>query len=132
MNKEILITINLIRLGFEKSIAIPSDMFFELLVNIPHMIEQIGLAKSKKQYADMWDSVNTSIVNRSNLSWFNSDNETKVLLRQYQILVALAAHLFEIPLMLSGDGLVEKIEDIGGINVTEQVENGSIPIEHFH
>ena len=132
MNKESLITINLIRLGFEKSIAIPSDMFFELLENIPHMIEQVGLAKSKKQYADMWDSVDTSIVNRSNLSWFNSDNETKVLLRQCQILVALAAHLFEIPLMLSGDGLVEKIEDIGGINVTEQVENGSIPIEHFH
>jgi hypothetical protein len=132
MNKESLITINLIRLGFEKFIAIPSDMFFELMENIPHMIERIGVDKSKKQYADMWESVDSSNENRSNLSWSDSDEETKVLLRQCQILVALAAHLFEIPLMLSGDGLVEKIEDIGGINVTEQVENGSIPIEQFH
>jgi hypothetical protein len=131
MNKESLITINLIGLGFEKSIDIPADMFFELMENIPHMIERIGVANSKKQYADMWDSVNSTIENRANLSWFNSDNETKVLLRRCQILVALAAYLFDIQLMLSGDGLVEKIEDIGGINITEQVENGSIPLEQF-
>jgi hypothetical protein len=77
-------------------------------------------------------AVHSTIENRSNLSWFNSDDETKVLLRRCQILVALAAHLFEIPLILSGDGLVVKIEDMGGINVTEQVENGTIPVEHFH
>jgi hypothetical protein len=129
MNNLNMITIGLQGLGFEKSVDIPADMFFELLENIPHMIERIGLSKSKKQYADMWDSVNSTIENRGNLSWFNSDNETKVLLRRCQILVALAAHLFEIPLILSGDGIVEKLEDIGGINVTEQVENGSIPIE---
>ena len=128
MNKESLITINLIGLGFEKSIDIPADMFFELMENIPHMIERIGVVNSKKQYADMWDSVNSTIENRANLSWFNSDNETKVLLRRCQILVALSAYLFDIQLMLSGDGLVEKIEDIGGINITEQVENGSIPM----
>jgi len=115
MNKESLITINLIRLGFEKSIAIPSDMFFELMENIPHMIERIGVDKSKKQYADMWNSVNSSIENQVNLSWLNSDQETKVLLRQCQILLALAAHLFDTPLMLSGDGLVDKIEAMGGI-----------------
>lgn len=131
MNKESLITINLIRLGFEKSIDIPADMFFELMENIPHMIERIGVVNSKKQYADMWNSVNSTIENRANLSWFNSDNETKVLLRRCQILVALSAYLFDIQLMLSGDGLVEKIEDIGGINITEQVENGSIPLEQF-
>ena len=132
MNKESLITINLIRLGFEKSIAIPSDMFFELMENIPHMIERMGVDKSKKQYADMWDSINSSIENKANLSWFNTDNETKTLLRRCQILIALAAYLFDTPLMLSGDGLVEKIEGIGGINVTEQVENGSIPMERFY
>ena len=77
-----MITIGLQRLGFEKSIDIPADMFFELMENLPHMIERIGLAKSKKQYADMWDSVDSSIENRNNLSWFNSDNETKALLRQ--------------------------------------------------
>ena len=115
MNKENLTTISLIRLGFEKSIDIPADMFFELLENIPHMIERIGSAKSKKQYADMWDSVDSSIENQVNLSWLNSDQETKVLLRRCQILLALAAHLFEIPLMLSGDGLVDKIEAMGGI-----------------
>jgi len=131
MNNLNMITIGMQRLGFEKSIDIPADMFFELMENLPHMIERIGLAKSKKQYADMWDSVDSSIENRNNLSWFNSDNETKALLRQCQVLAALAAHLFEIPLMLSGDGLVEKIEGIGGINITEQVENGSIPKEQF-
>ena len=131
MNKENLTTISLTRLGFEKSIDIPADMFFELLENIPHMIERIGSAKSKKQYADMWDSVDSSIENQVNLSWLNSDQETKVLLRRCQILLALAAHLFEIPLMLSGDGIVEKLEGIGGINITEQVENGSIPMEQF-
>ena len=132
MIKENLITISLTRLGIEKSIDIPADMFFELMETIPNMIERIGLAKSKKQYADMWDSVNSTIGNRSNLSWSNSDEETKFLLRRCQVLAVLAAHLFEIPLMLSGDGLVMKIEDIGGINVTGQVENGSIPIEQFH
>ena len=131
MNKENLTTISLTRLGFEKSIDIPADMFFELLENIPHMIERIGSAKSKKQYADMWDSVDSSIENQVNLSWLNSDQETKVLLRRCQILLALAAHLFEIPLMLSGDEIVEKLEGIGGINITEQVENGSIPMEQF-
>jgi hypothetical protein len=131
MIKENLISISLTRLGIEKSIDIPADMFFELMENIPHMIERIGLSKSKKQYADMWDSVDSTIGNKGNLSWFNSDNETKVLLRRCQILVALAAHLFEIPLILSGDGIVEKLEGIGGINITEQVENGSIPIEPF-
>jgi len=115
MTNENLITISLTRLGIDKSIAIPSDMFFELMENIPHMIERIGVDKSKKQYADMWDSVNSSIENRANLNWFNSDNETKVLLRRCQILVALAAYLFDTPLMLSGDGLVEKIEAVGGI-----------------
>jgi hypothetical protein len=115
MNNLNMITIGLQGLGFENSIDIPADMFFELMENIPHMIERIGFAKSKKQYADIWDSVNSSIKNRANPSWLNSDNETKVLLRRCQILVALAAHLFEIPLMLSGSGFVEKIEDIGGI-----------------
>jgi len=110
-----MITIGLQGLGFENSIDIPADMFFELMENIPHMIERIGAANSKKQYADMWNSVNSSIENKANLSWLNSDNETKVLLRRYQILVALAAYLFDIPLMLSGDGLVEKIEAVGGI-----------------
>jgi hypothetical protein len=132
MNNLNMITIGLQRLGFEKSIAIPSDMFFELMENIPHMIERMGVDKSKKQYADMWDSVNSSIENKANLSWFNTDNETKTLLRRCQILIALAAYLFDTPLMLSGDGLVEKIEGIGGINVTEQVENGSIPMERFY
>lgn len=131
MNKDNFITISLTRLGIEKSIDIPADMFFELMEIIPNMIERIGLARSKKQYADMWESVDFSIENRSNLSWFNSEDETKVFLRRCQILVALAAYLFDTPLMLSGDGLVEKIEDIGGINVTEQVENGSISMEHF-
>ena len=79
----------------------------------------------------MWDSVDSRIGNRGNLSWFNSDQEGKVLLRRCQILAALAAHLFEIPLILSGDGMVEKLEGIGGINITEQVENVSIPIERF-
>jgi len=115
MNNLNMITINLQKLGFEKSVDIPADMFFELLENIPHMIERIGLAKSKKQYADMWESVNSSIENRANLSWSNSDDETKFLLRRCQVPAALAAHLFEIPLILSGDGLVMKIEDIGGI-----------------
>ena len=95
------------------------------------MIERIGLAKSKKQYADMWESVDSSSKNRSNLSWSNSDDETKVFLRRCLVLAVLAAHLFEIPLMLSGGGLVEEIESIGGINITEQVENGSIPMEQF-
>jgi len=131
MNKDNFITISLTRLGIEKSIDVPADMFFELIENIQNMIERIGLAKSKKQYADMRDIVDSSIENRVNLSWFNSDEETKVLLRRCQILAVLAAHLFEIPLMLSGGGLIEKIESIGGINVTEQVENGSIPMEKF-
>ena len=132
MIKENLITISLTRLGIEKSIDVPADMFFELMEIIPNMIERIGLDKSKKQYADMWGRVDSSIENRSNLSWSNSDEETKVFLRRCQVLTVLAAHLFEIPLMLSGGGLDEKIEDIGGINITEQVENGSIPIEQFH
>jgi hypothetical protein len=33
--------------------------------------------------------------------------------------------------MLSGEGLVDFIEDMGGINVTEQVLNGSLPIDNF-
>jgi hypothetical protein len=131
MNNLNMITIGLQGLGFENSIDIPADMFFELMENIPHMIERIGFAKSKKQYADMWDSVDSTIGNRGNLSWFNSDQEGKVLLRRCQILAALAAHLFEIPLILSGDEIVEKLEGIGGINITEQVENGSIPMEQF-
>ena len=131
MNNLNIITIGLQGLGFENSIDIPADMFFELMENIPHTIERIGFAKSKKQYADMWDSVDSRIGNRGNLSWFNSDQEGKVLLRRCQILAALAAHLFEIPLILSGDGIVEKLEGIGGINITEQVENVSIPIERY-
>ena len=131
MIKENFITISLTRLGMEKSIDIPADMFFELMEIIPNMIERIGLAKSKKQYADMWESVDSSSKNRSNLSWSNSDDETKVFLRRCLVLAVLAAHLFEIPLMLSGGGLVEEIESIGGINITEQVENGSIPMEQF-
>ena len=126
-----MITIGLQGLGFENSIDIPADMFFELMENIPHMIERIGLVQSKKQYADMWDSVDSTIGNKGNLNWFNCDQEGKVLLRRCQILAALAAYLFEIPLILSGDGIAEELEGIGGINITEQVENGSIPIERF-
>ena len=124
-------SVSLTGIGFEKTIEVPADMFFELLEIVPSMIEKIGFAECKNQYTDMWDSVDSSIWDRENLSWFNSDDETKVFLRQCQILIALAAHLFEIPLILSGDSLVEKVEDIGGVNVTEQVENGSIHIGQF-
>ena len=60
------------------------------------------------------------------------DEDTEVFLRMCQMIAVLGSYLHDIALKLSGDGIADYMTQVGGINVTKQVEAGLIPVEQFH
>ena len=48
-----------------------------------------------------------------------------------QFVAVIGACLYGITLKLSGDGIADYMTQVGGINVTEQVEAGLIPAGQF-
>lgn len=131
MSIEKMLSISLVNLDVDCVIEVPVDMFFELLENTPDLIGQFGFESSMSQWLEMLSTVKAEYKEVGNFDWSKANADEEVFLRRCQIVVALGAHLKDIPLMLSGEGLVDFIEDMGGIDVTEQVLNGSLPIENF-
>ena len=131
MSNEKMLTISLVNLDIDCAIEVPVDMFFELLENTPDLIGRFGFESSMSQWLEMLSTVKFEYKDVRNFDWSKANADEEVFLRRCQIVVALGAHLKDIPLMLSGEGLVDFIEDMGGIEVTEQVLNGSLPIENF-
>ena len=128
MNQEKLMDLSLKNLGLDYTIAVPVNMFFQLFEILPGMIEDMGLEEAKRQYAEMVSEVRAYAAGKSHTSWIDADNDDVCAhLRQCQVVVALSAVLLDMPLFMSGDGLQETMEDLGGINVTKQVEAGMIP-----
>ncbi|MDP3621417.1 MAG: hypothetical protein Q8R65_05785 [Polynucleobacter sp.] len=132
MKNESMVEVDLAGYGINCSVTVPAEMFFELLHIIPEMIDRIGFEDSEKQYFAMLAKIKSQYQSMPSLRWGDMDEDTEVFLRMCQMIAVLGSYLHDIALKLSGDGIADYMTQVGGINVTKQVEAGLIPVEQFH
>ena len=131
MNKENMMTICLDNFDLDCTVGVAVGMFFELFAIMPNMIEKFGYEKSLEEYFEMLSGIQSDFERIKSFSWDSANDYEQQFLRRCQVVAMLGAHLQDIPLLLAGNGLVDCITSVGGVNVTEEVLDGSIPIEQF-
>ena len=127
MKKEMVMNVNLSNHGVDCNVDVPAAMFFELMGIVPEMLGRIGLKNSEKEYFSMLGKIQSEYKTVSSNHWDEIDLKGKEFMRRCQIVAVLGAHLYDIPLQLSGDGLAGFMVEAGAVNITDEVNAGLIP-----
>lgn len=131
MSNENMMTISLANFDLECNIEAPVGMFFELFEIMPNMIKKFGYEQSLEEYLGLLSGIKSDFGSIKNFSWCEASEYEQHFLRRCQVVAMMGAHLQGIPLLMAGEGLVDCITSVGGINVAEEVLHGSISVEQF-
>jgi hypothetical protein len=131
MKKEKMLTLDLIGHGLDYRFNVPEQAFLDLIKLAPQILECIGLDKFTIQYSKILEVLKAKSQYMNEVSWDSAEKETQVFLCMCLILAVLGGLLHDIPLMICSNNALELMEELGGINVTDQVESGSLPFLSF-
>lgn len=131
MKNATMVTIDLSGHGVDCSVEVSAQLFFELLHAIPTLIDRTGIEESNRLYSEMLEQIKSQYQEMSSTRLETPDREAHLYKCKCQFVAAIGACLYGITLQLSGDGIADYMTQVGGINVTEQVEAGLIPAGQF-
>lgn len=131
MGKVVMVNVDLIDHGLDCKIDVPADMFFELIEIVPNLLGRFGIEKSEKEYSAMLAKIKSESKTTISKCWNDEDIKGMEFLRRCQMVAVVGAYLHDIPLKITGGDLTDYMNQVGGINVTDQVDAGLIPVECF-
>jgi len=131
MQNEAMINVDLIGNGIDYRFDVPAEMFFGLVQSAPELINVFGVEQSQEEYAVMVEEIKSQCMLMSGVSWHGANKVAEAFFRKCQVVAVLGAFLYDIPLMYSADNVLEFMEQMGAINITEQVEAGLIPMDQM-
>ena len=126
MKKEKMLTIDLIGHGLDYRFDAPESEFLDLVKLAPQILEDYKLEENKICYSQVLEIIRAKSPYMSEISWDSGEIDTQIFLRMCLMIAVIGGLLHDIPLMICSNNALEMMQELGGINVTEQVESGAL------
>ena len=127
MKKEKMLTLDLIGHGLDYRFDVPESEFLDLVKLAPQILECHELEENKIRYSHILEIIKSTSPYMSDISWDSGVNETQLFLRMCLMIAVIGGLLQDIPLMICSNNAAEMIQELGGIDVTDEVESGALP-----